>query len=673
MPQSYGFSEQELDRPIAAPTECHKAVGSLRDLVAHLQRTYCGSVGVEYLHIDDVEVRNWLCDRMERSENRLESTPAEQIRIFTRLTEAVVFEEFLHKKYTGAKTFSLEGAEILIALLDAAIEQSAREGVDEIVLGMAHRGRLNVLANILHKSPRQVFSEFEDRDPEVHGGGDVKYHLGHSNTWTAANGRRIRLTLCFNPSHLEFVDPVAEGVMRAKLDRRAVPPERGLPILIHGDAAFAGEGVVQETLNLSRLPHYAVGGTIHVIVNNQIGFTTPPAEGRSTRYASDVAKMLPSPILHVNGEDPEAVAWVVALALDFRRQFQRDVVLDVYCYRRHGHNESDEPAFTQPLVYRRIESRPSVREAFAANLISRGVLNRPQAERAVKTAWARLEEEFDKTRQGDLVGPSCVLDDVWKGYRGGREIVEPCVDTAVARSRLSAMLERLSRTPEDFHLHPKLQRILDHRRQMAQGQRPVDWAAAEALALGTLAVDGYRVRLSGQDTARGTFSQRHAALHDVRRRPYPHAAGPPRPGPGPGGDLQQPLVGSGNPGLRVRLQPRLPRLLRGLGGPVRRLPQRRPGDRRPVPGQRGREVVAAQRHRTLAAARLRGTGAGAFRRPAGAVLEPGHGRQLPGRPAHHAGAILPRPPPANAPPLAETAAGAHAQEPPAASAGGLRP
>ncbi len=401
-PQSYGLGEEDLDRPIAASTECHKAVGTLRELVAHLQRTYCGPVGVEYLHIDDIEVRNWLCGRMEQSENRIELTSAEQIRIFTRLTEAVVFEEFLHKKYAGAKTFSLEGAEILIALLDEAIEQSAGEGVDEIVMGMAHRGRLNVLVNILHKSPRQIFSEFEDRDPEVHGGGDVKYHLGHSNTWTALGGRRVRLTLCFNPSHLEFVNPVAEGVMRANLDRRALPPERGLPILIHGDAAFAGEGVVQETLNLSRLPHYTTGGTLHVIVNNQIGFTTLPAEGRSTRYASDVAKMLPSPILHVNGEDPEAVAWVVALALDFRRRFQRDVVLDVYCYRRRGHNESDEPAFTQPLLYRRIESRPSVREKFAASLISRGVLAQPQVDQAAEAVRARLEEEFAKTRQGDV-------------------------------------------------------------------------------------------------------------------------------------------------------------------------------------------------------------------------------------------------------------------------------
>lgn len=515
-PEFYGLSESDLDRPLPTTADGQHRVRTLRELIDHLQRTYCRAVGAEFMFIDDLEAREWLRQRMEEMENTLDLSPDEKLKIFSRLTDGVVFEEFVQRKYVGAKSFSLEGAEILIPLLDLAITKAAAQGITEIVMGMAHRGRLNVLANILGKAPRQIFHEFEDKDPQFAHGGDVKYHLGHSNVWFAADGARVGLTLCFNPSHLEFVDPVAEGVMRAKQDRGGdVEHVHGLTILIHGDAAFAGEGVVQETLNFSQLPAYTTGGTLHIIVNNQIGFTTPPSEGRSSRYASDVAKMLQSPIFHVNGEDPEAIAHVVNLALDFRQRYHRDVVVDVYCYRRRGHNESDEPAFTQPLLYRLIEQRKSVRETFMEQLIQSGVLSREQAEQITSAARLRLENEYAKAKRGDVSGPSCMLDDVWKGYHGGRETDDQRVNTAVSRKKLSNLILKLTQVPEGFHVHPKLQRWLDRRRAMASGERPVDWSTAEALALATLAIDGYRVRLTGQDSERGAFSQRHAVLHDV--------------------------------------------------------------------------------------------------------------------------------------------------------------
>lgn len=512
----YGLSEGDLDRSLPTTADGQHGVRTLRELVDHLQRTYCRAVGAEFMFIDDLDAREWLRHRMEETENTLDLSSEEKLRIFSRLTDAVVFEEFVQRKYVGAKSFSLEGAEILIPLLDLAIAKAATQGIAEIVMGMAHRGRLNVLANTLGKAPRQIFHEFEDKDPQFSHGGDVKYHLGHSNVWFAADGARVGLTLCFNPSHLEFVDPVAEGVMRAKQDRGGdVAHEHGLTVLIHGDAAFAGEGVVQETLNFSRLPAYTTGGTLHIIVNNQIGFTTSPSEARSSRYASDVAKMLQSPIFHVNGEEPEAIAHVVNLALDFRQQYHRDVVIDVYCYRRRGHNESDEPSFTQPILYRLIDQRKSVRETFMEQLIQSGVLSHQQAERTTQAARVRLENEHARARRGDVSGPSCMLDDVWKGYHGGREPDEERVNTAVPRETLSHLIRKLTDVPEAFHVHPKLQRWLDRRRAMASGEQSVDWSTAEALAFATLVIDGYRIRLAGQDTERGTFSQRHAVLHDV--------------------------------------------------------------------------------------------------------------------------------------------------------------
>src|SRR5918996_620941 len=355
-PAFFGLTEADMDRPCPTNTVHGPKVATVRQVLERLRNTYCRSIGVQFMHIDDLALKLWLQDRMEGTENHTTLTTEEQVRILTRLTDAVIFEEFIQKKFLGAKSFSLEGSETLIPLLDLAIEEAGAQGVNDVVLAMAHRGRLNVLANIMGKSARAIFREFEDADPEMHlGVGDVKYHLGFSRDWQTAGGRKIHITLGFNPSHLEFINPVALGRTRAKQDRGGdVERTRGLAVLVHGDAAFAGEGIIQESLNLSALRAYTVGGALHVVVNNQLGFTVPPEEGRSSYYATDVAKMLQIPIFHVNGEDPEAVAHVVRLAMDFRRTFKRDVVVDMYCYRRRGHNEADEPAFTQPVMYRAI-------------------------------------------------------------------------------------------------------------------------------------------------------------------------------------------------------------------------------------------------------------------------------------------------------------------------------
>lgn len=527
-PGYYGFGEADMELPFATTTLSAEGTIPLRQIVERLRNTYCRSIGVEFVHIDDLEVRDWLQERMERSENRLPLTRDEQIRILTKLTDAVIFEEFIQKKFTGAKRFSLEGAESLIPLLDLAIEKAGEYKINEVVIGMAHRGRLNVLANIMGKSPSRIFREFEDSDAERNvGRGDVKYHLGFHSDWHTTSGHLVHLALCFNPSHLEFVDPVAMGRARAKQDRLGdTNRERGMVLLIHGDAAFAGEGVVQESLNLSQLGAYTIGGSIHVVVNNQIGFTTPPEQGRSTGYATDVAKMLQSPIFHVNGEDPEAVAQVINLAMDFRKTFKRDVVIDMYCYRRHGHNESDEPAFTQPLMYAAIRERRSVRQGYLKHLLEFGEVTKEEADRIVEERRAVLEDELAIARGGldtsardwhrQVVTQSSILGRLWKQYKGGFDTTVPEVDTGAPRERLEQLLDRMSRVPDGFHPHPKVERLLEARRQMARGEVPLDWAAAEALAFATLAVDGARVRLTGQDSERGTFSHRHAVLHDIK-------------------------------------------------------------------------------------------------------------------------------------------------------------
>lgn len=515
-PGFHNLTSADMHQHVSSLTLSGADTRTVREVIETLRRTYCRSIGVQFMHIDQGDVREWLQQRMESSENRLALDRDEQIRIFTRLTNAVSFEEFIQKKYVGAKSFSLEGSESLIPLLDLAIEKAGADGVREIVIGMAHRGRLNVLANIMGKSPRQIFREFEDVDSELHRGrGDVKYHLGYSADWKTAGGQHVHLSLCFNPSHLEFVNPVAEGRMRAKQDRaHDTERERGMVLLIHGDAAFAGQGVVQETLNLSELEAYRTGGTIHVIVNNQIGFTTPPQQARSSIYASGLGKMLQIPVFHVNGEDPEAVAQVIRLALDFRKTFKRDVVIDMYGYRRHGHNEGDEPSFTQPVMYRAIADRESVQEGYLEHLLSLGGMTREEADDIIAERRRHLEEELSVARSDDYVLRPERSTGVWAGYQGGSDSAVPEVDTGVPKKRLVSLLDRLCRYPENLRLHPRIERMLGLRREMATGTRTLDWATAETLAFATLATEGIRIRLSGQDSGRGTFSHRHAVLYD---------------------------------------------------------------------------------------------------------------------------------------------------------------
>ncbi len=512
----YRFAASDLDREFLCEQMHPGGPLPLREIVQRLQKTYCGSIGVQFMHIDDVRIRRWLQERMERTQNHLALRRETQLRILTRLTDATVFEEFIRKKFVGAKSFSLEGAESLIPLLDLAIEHAGEDGVTEIVFGMAHRGRLNVLANIIGKNPAQIFREFNDSDAELHvGSGDVKYHLGYSGDWVTATGKKVHLSLCFNPSHLEHVNAVALGRLRAKQDRLGdAARERGLVILMHGDASFAGQGVVQETLNLSQLAGYTVGGTLHVIVDNRIGFTTPPGQGRSTMYASSVGKMLGSPVLHVNGEDPEAVAQCVHLAMEFRRTFRRDVILNMYCYRRWGHNEADEPSFTQPRLYDTIAKRPNVREGYLQHLRKLEGVTEAEAATIAQQRHDRLEQLLAESQQATEPA-RWPYPDYWRPFAGGPEPHDDEPATKVDRQQLVALLEAQTNLPADFHLHPKLHRLLEARRSMASGERPLDWATAEALAIASLAAQGVRVRLTGQDTERGTFSQRHAVLHDV--------------------------------------------------------------------------------------------------------------------------------------------------------------
>jgi 2-oxoglutarate dehydrogenase E1 component len=515
-PEYYGFTVDDMEREFSCESIHRDGPLPLSQILDKLWNTYCRSIGVEYMHIDDQAIRRWLQERMEPNENRRSLTRDEQLRIFTRLTDAATFEEFIRKKFVGAKSFSLEGSESLIPLLDLAIEAAGEQGIVEIVLGMAHRGRLNVLANIMGKSPRRIFREFADTQwKAMKGGGDVKYHLGYSRDWGTASGKNIHLSLCFNPSHLEFVNPVVLGRIRAKQDRAGDAQRRkGMALLIHGDAAFMGEGVVQETLNLTALRGYAVGGTLHVVVNNQIGFTTSPNETRSTNYATDIAKMLQVPIFHVNGEDPEAVAQVIRLAMDFRRQFQRDVVVDMYGYRRLGHNESDEPSFTQPVLYQAIAKRKSVREGYLDHLLKLGGISREEANEIARQRQEQLEKELSESQKSALASDE--FRGIWAGYVGGPEAAAPEVSTGVPRERLREFLEKQATLPPDFTPHPKIKKFLEARRQMARGEIPVDWSNAEALAFASLAAEGYRVRLSGQDSARGTFTQRHAVLTDYQ-------------------------------------------------------------------------------------------------------------------------------------------------------------
>jgi 2-oxoglutarate dehydrogenase E1 component len=516
----YGFTPGELDLLVNSASLPYNTPLTVREISQRLRNTYCRSIGAQFMHIGDASIRQWLQHRMEQTQNRLELSRDEQIRILTRLTDATIFEEFLRKKFLGAKTFSLEGSETLLPLLDLAVEKAGTQDVRDIVIAMAHRGRLNVLAHIAGKDFTRIFREFADAEPERSlGRGDVKYHKGHSGYWTTADGQSIHISLCFNPSHLEFVNPVAMGRTRARQDRHGDDVRRQcLCLLIHGDAAFAGEGIVQETLNLSELAGYTVGGTVHVILNNQIGFTTGPEEYRSTAYATGIARMMQSPIFHVNGEDPEAVAQVVRMSLDFRQEFQKDVFIDMYGYRRLGHNETDEPTFTHPVLYRAISQRKSVRESYFEHLKQMRGVTAGEAEKIAHERQEKLERDLATANQNGHSEHTEMLKKggkggIWNGYQGGPEPREE-TPTGIPKEKISALLRKLAEIPTGFHLHPKLHQTFERRLEMADGKSPLDWAAAETLAYASLAEEGVRIRLSGQDSARGTFSHRHAVLYD---------------------------------------------------------------------------------------------------------------------------------------------------------------
>ena len=515
-PAHYGFGNQDLDCLFSTGDLPGGSIQTLRDILERLKKTYCGSIGVEYTHVQDPGRKAWLQQQMEHEENVPHVTPDQVSRIYEKLCSSELFEHFLHKKFLGQKRFSLEGGEVVIPLLDHIIEGAPKYGIEEFVLGMSHRGRLNVLANVMQKPLDQIFSEFQD-SPLLDlpfGSGDVKYHKGYSNDLRVATGERVHLTLTSNPSHLEAVNPVVEGRAKAKQVRIGdTEGERVVPIILHGDAAFAGQGIVAETLNLAQLKGYSTGGTLHIIINNQIGFTTTPAEARSTLYCTDVAKMIQIPILHVNGDDPEAVIHCANLAMGYRERFGDDVVIDVICYRRHGHNEGDEPSFTQPRLYAKIRSRPSVVQLYAAVLAERRVLDAAAAI-AVKTEITADFESALKLANAGEVAPVEPHDPQgpWTGFT--RKPPEEEMETGVSLEWLVKVVEGVGSVPDYFRPHPKLRNLLEKRRKVIAESAPIDWAMGEALAFGTLLLQGTRVRLSGQDSSRGTFSHRHAVFVD---------------------------------------------------------------------------------------------------------------------------------------------------------------
>ncbi|MDH3784560.1 MAG: multifunctional oxoglutarate decarboxylase/oxoglutarate dehydrogenase thiamine pyrophosphate-binding subunit/dihydrolipoyllysine-residue succinyltransferase subunit, partial [Acidobacteriota bacterium] len=512
---TYGLGVWDLDRQFLAGTlNTDGRPMKLRDILETLQRTYCRRIGVEYMHIADPDLRHWLQRRLEDGANEVPLPRETKIRIMKKLNAAEAFETFLHTNYVGQKRFSLEGAETLIPVLDTLMAGAVGVGVEQVVVGMAHRGRLNVLANLVGKSYRQVFKEFEGTDPDsALGSGDVKYHLGACGKFEEPEVGSLDIVVSSNPSHLEAVNPVVEGMTRARQDRIGDQERnRVLPVLIHGDAAFSGQGVVAETLHLSKLRGYRTGGTIHIVVNNQIGFTTGPQDQKSSLYPTDVAKMVGAPIFHVNGDHPEQAVRVIRHALAFRHEFQRDVVVNMVCYRRWGHNEGDEPSYTHPRLYGKIKTHRSVRKLYTEMLLRSGDFDPETTEKALEDFRKRLREVHDEVL-GSPDDDSPVADCPVAEER--REIAE--VDL---RESLEKSLDALSRVPADFDLHPKLERQLQQRRQRYENGT-IDWGQAESLAFGSLVLQGINVRLSGEDCGRGTFSQRHAILYDhSTSRPY---------------------------------------------------------------------------------------------------------------------------------------------------------
>ncbi|MEV3855167.1 multifunctional oxoglutarate decarboxylase/oxoglutarate dehydrogenase thiamine pyrophosphate-binding subunit/dihydrolipoyllysine-residue succinyltransferase subunit [Streptomyces sp. NPDC050095] len=504
----HGLTLWDLEREFAVGGFAGKSMMKLRDILGVLRDSYCRTTGVEFMHIQDPKQRKWIQDRIERQHTKPERE--EQLRILRRLNAAEAFETFLQTKFVGQKRFSLEGGESVVPLLDAVIDSAAEARLDEVVIGMAHRGRLNVLANIVGKSYAQIFREFEGNlDPKsMHGSGDVKYHLGAEGTFTGLDGEQIKVSLAANPSHLETVDPVIEGIVRAKQDiiNKGGTDFTVLPVALHGDAAFAGQGVVAETLNMSQLRGYRTGGTVHIVINNQVGFTAAPESSRSSMYATDVARMIEAPIFHVNGDDPEAVVRVARLAFEFRQAFNKDVVIDLICYRRRGHNESDNPAFTQPLMYDLIDKKRSVRKLYTESLIGRGDITLEEAEQALQDFQGQLEKVFTEVREAVAAPAEAHVPDPQAEF-------PVAVQTAISQEVVKRIAESQVNIPDNITVHPRLLPQLQRRASMIE-DGTIDWGMGETLAIGSLLLEGTPVRLSGQDSRRGTFGQRHAVLID---------------------------------------------------------------------------------------------------------------------------------------------------------------
>ncbi|MFN3233184.1 MAG: 2-oxoglutarate dehydrogenase E1 component [Alphaproteobacteria bacterium] len=514
-PQSYGFSDADMDRPIYLDYVLGLETATMREIVEILERTYCGNIGVEFMHIAEPDEKGWIQERIEGQDKYVTFTDMGKSAILQKVIEAETFEQFLNTKYTGTKRFGLDGAEATIPALEAIIKRGGALGIDEIVIGMPHRGRLNVLANVMQKPFRAIFNEFHggsSTPDEVEGSGDVKYHLGTSDD-REFDGNSVHLSLSANPSHLEAVDPVVLGKVRAKQEQKNdTERSRVMGLLLHGDAAFAGQGLVAECFGLSQLKGYRTGGTIHFIVNNQIGFTTSPMYSRSSPYPSDVAKMVQAPVFHVNGDDPEAVVHVAKIAVEFRQKFKKDVVIDMFCYRRFGHNESDEPMFTQPLMYKRIKTHEGVAALYTKRLADEGLVTETESAEMREQFRSNLDEEFDLA---DSYKPNKAdwLEGRWAGFKKARGSVRRG-HTEEDEKTLRRLIETLTTVPDGFNLHRTLGRLLDRKRKMLEDGEGIDWATAEALAFGSLLDEGYGVRLSGQDSGRGTFSHRHAVFTD---------------------------------------------------------------------------------------------------------------------------------------------------------------
>jgi 2-oxoglutarate dehydrogenase E1 component len=518
-PKSYGFNEADMDRKIFLDKVLGLDFASMRDIVAILRRTYCQTLGVEFMHISNAEQKLWIQERIEGKDKEIAFTREGKRAILNKLVEAEGFEKFLDVRYTGTKRFGLDGGEALIPALEQIIKRGGNLGVREVVFGMSHRGRLNVLTQVMAKPHRVLFHEFKGGSAtpdDTEGSGDVKYHLGASADREFDNNK-VHLSLTPNPSHLEIVDPVTLGKVRAKQDQHnATPQDRTmvLPLLIHGDAAFAGQGVVAECFGLADLKGYKTGGSLHFIVNNQIGFTTYPRYSRSSPYPSDVAKMIEALILHVNGDDPEAVVYAAKVAIEYRMKFQRPVVIDMWCYRRFGHNEGDEPSFTQPLMYKKIRSHPSTLEIYSKKLISEAVVTEGEVEK-MKADWrSRLEAEFE-AGHGYKANKADWLDGRWSGLKAAQDADDPRRgNTGLPVDELKAIGKAITKVPDGFHVHRTVQRFLDNRAKAIEAGEGIDWSTGEALAFCSLLKEGHRVRLSGQDSERGTFSQRHSVIFD---------------------------------------------------------------------------------------------------------------------------------------------------------------